>query len=583
MKKLIPIIFVVVLLTIAAVVCGVLVAKNLSPQVITPVETSNQGPVNTNQPIVIPLPTYDKPKPEVSLIATGDLMLSRSVEQLLVKKNDFILPFKPLEKITSAADITLGNLETAILAGRPIMAGELNFRVDPAAIAGLKLAGFDLVSLANNHTPNFGQAGLESTFSELEKNQISYIGAGRNLVEAQKPVIIEKQGIKFGFLAYVSSDLPKSYQATENQPGVNFMNLDQLKTDIANLKPQVDFVIVSMHGGVEYDTKPSQHQIEFAHTAIDAGASLVLGHHPHVVQTFEKYGNGYVIYSLGNFIFDQIWSADAQQGVAAKIVFSPQEIKNIEFIPLKINTNFQPELADDKTSQNIINRLAQPIFSQPRFFWNGKEYQETTSWQINLSSSPISPKVRFANRTFGAADLDSDGQPEEAVIVGQVGYLIKNDKVLWQSDKNWQLDNVLIGDFNNDGKIEVGFSLWKEGSFGPDLPFWEEENDKNISNHLFLYQFVETHNIASLQMIWGSSALDQPIREMALADLDGDSKNELVVLEDTNSVGAIRESHLRNLSIWRFNEWNFVNFYKSRQGKFFDLKTDLNYIYLREE
>jgi len=566
----------IIILMFGAVICGIFIlAINQWPvRKISSSVMKSEPITNKVKPILSSAPAFIKPEPEVSLIATGDIMLSRSVEQLMAKRKDFALPFKPLEKITSAADITFGNLETAILPGRPIMTGEFNFRVDPASVAGLKLAGFDLVSLANNHTPNFGQVGLKSTFAALTKDGIKYVGAGANETEASAPALIEKQGIKFGFLAYVYPDLPKGYQATENQAGVNFMNLDQLRADIASLKPQVDFVIVSMHDGVEYAAKPSQHQIEFAHTAIESGASLVIGHHPHVVQTLEKYQNGYIVYSLGNFIFDQLWSEETQRGMVIKVIFSPKQIQDIEFIPVKINSSFQPELAEAKIGQAVIGRLAASVISQPRFFWNGKEYQETISWQVNFGAAGIK------NQTYQAFDLDNDNKLEEAVVVNGIGYLIKDGKALWQTDSTWQVENVLIGDFNNDNKTEVGFSLWKQGSYGPDLPFWVKENDKNISNHLFLYQLEN----GEMKMIWGSSALDQPILEMALVDLDQDGKNELAVLEDADAAeGATSTSHLRrDLAIWRFNDFNFVNIYKSRAGNFFDLKTDLNYINIKE-
>ncbi|MFA6382622.1 MAG: CapA family protein [Candidatus Buchananbacteria bacterium] len=571
MKKLVITIFVVLVIS-AAVVCGALVIKNLSPQIITEDETLNQTVAKIKEPAVIALPEFAKPDSEITLLAVGDIMLSRSVEQLMIKQNDFTLPFKPLAKITSAADIAFGNLETAILSGRPILTDEFNFRTDPKVIAGLKLGGFDLVSLANNHAPNFGQAGLLSTFQELGKNQINYVGAGRNLATAQRPVILERQGIKLGFLAYVYPGLPASYQATENAAGINSMDLAQLKIDIANLKNRVDFVIVSMHAGTEYAAKPNQEQIDFAHAAIDAGASLIIGHHPHVVQTFEKYQNGYIIYSLGNFVFDQLWSGETQMGMMAKITFLPKAIKNLEFIPVKINKNFQPEITSELLAGQITKRLAVDLSTQPRFFWDGKNYSETKSWQLNQL-------LPLQNQAYQAADLDGDGKPEEAVVVNGIGYLIKDNLALWQTDPAWRVENVLIGDFNNDGIKEVGFSLWKQGSYGSDLPAWEKENDKEISNHLFLYQFKDN----TLKMVWGSSALDYPIKEMALVDLDLDGKNELAVLQATNSEGAIRESRLQNLGIWRFYEFNFVNLFTSRPGQSFDLWADANFIYLREK
>ena len=542
----------------------------------------NQEPVK-NQEAGIATPEYKKPEPEVSLIAVGDIMLSRTVEQLLVKQSDFTLPFKPLAGFLAGADIAFGNLETAIMAGRPILTGEFLFRADPKTVAGLTLAGFDVLSLANNHTPNFGQFGLQNTFAELEKSGIKYAGAGTNAAEAAKSVIIEKQGMKFGFLAYTYGQyIPKEYFASADRAGTNPMDLVKMKADVKSLRPRVDWLIVSMHVGTEYQLTPNEEQTKFARAAVEVGADVVLGHHPHVVQTFEKYKNGYIFYSLGNFVFDQLWSEETQEGLLAKIIFGQKEIKQIEFLSVKINKQFQPDFASASTSEKIISILKYPVQKQIRFRWDGKDFIESSGWQIIL----VKPADNYS--VYQAADLDGDGRPEEAVVVDRIGYLIKNGKAVWKTDDGWQADNVIIGDFNNDKIPEVGFSLWKEGSYGPSKPFWVKENDKEISNHLFLYKLAETKNLASLQMVWGSSALDQPIKEMALGDFDADGKNELAVLENNNApvVGAYCNTPLQgclvNLSIWRFSDFIFFNVFKSRAGEFLGLKIFGDYIYVGE-
>ena len=560
--------FIIGLLTLTAVIIGgILIIENFYPtQSLSPNQIRPEKIINIESQTLKPVPKWQKPESEVTLIAVGDIMLSRSVEQLMVKQNDFTLPFSSLASLTKNADITFGNLETAILPGRQINTGEFMFRTSPKSVTGLNLGGFDVVSLANNHTPNFGLDGLKSTFSNLDKAGIKFVGAGIDSQAASQPVITEKQGIKFGFLAYVYQQ-PANYQAAANHPGVNFMDLAKLKTDVKILKPQVDFVIVSMHAGTEYVPEPNQEQIDFAHAAIEAGASLVIGSHPHVVQTVQKYKDGYIFYSLGNFIFDQLWSDDTQQGLMAKVSFSPKQIDDIEFIPVQINKNFAPQLASATTTQKIINRLKTPLKIQTKFYWTGSEYAQRPSYQINNEQSSLPPT------TYQEKYL-TDGKLLQAVIIKNKAYVMLDGKAIWESNSGYKVENVLIGDFNNDGIDEIGFSLYKQGSFGPNLPFWLKENDKNISNHLFLYQLKGEASLPRLQMVWGSSALDQPIIKMALVDLDQDGKNELAVLEkDDNSTA--------DLGIWRFNEFNFVNLYKSEAGNYFDLKTDLNYIYLK--
>ncbi len=525
--------------------------------------------ISTSTPAEIPLPEYSKPEPSASLIAVGDIMLSRSVEQEMIVKKDFAWPFTLLADFTKSADITFGNLETAIISGREILPGEFAFRTDPKAVTGLQTGGFDIVSLANNHAGNFGQAGFASTFAELNKAKIKYVGADASAPEIGRPVIIERNGLKFGFLAYTYGFPSAEFMLSSAKiAGVNYSDVAKIKSDVGELKQQADFVIVSLHDGTEYIFTPNKEQEEFARAAIDAGASLVIGHHPHVVQTAEKYKNGYIFYSLGNFIFDQLWSVPTQQGLAVKINFSKKEIKDIELVPVKINKYFQATAAAGKDAETVISRLKVPVEKSVKFFRDGKNYVEMPAWLLGN----IKTAENF--QTYQAADLDGDGRPEEAVVVDKIGYLIKDGKAVWRTDAGWRVDNVLIGDFNNDKIVEVGFSLWKEGSFGPSKPFWVEENDKNISNHLFLYQYdLNPSSTPPLRMVWGSSALDDPIKEMALGDFNYDGKNELVVIEDvSNPEGAVTSPHLRILSIWHFSGFNFFNDFKSRVGSYRDLE-----------
>jgi len=206
----------------------------------------------------------------------------------------------------SSADITFGNLETPITEGRHILNNEMVFRSNPDTVHVLKKAGFDILSLANNHTMNFDAKGLIDTINYLAKKDILSIGAGKNKIESNTPKYIIKNNIKFAFLAYNDiSFTPESYEATNNNPGISFMNIIDMEKSIKIAKENADYVIVSMHSGNEYVEKPNDIQVNFAHKAIDAGADLILGHHPHVVQTIEKYKGKYIFYSLGNFIFDQ--------------------------------------------------------------------------------------------------------------------------------------------------------------------------------------------------------------------------------------------------------------------------------------
>ncbi len=124
------------------------------------------------------------------------------------------------------------------------------------------------------------------------------------------------------------------------------MNIPQLQQDIPSVRDRVDYVIVSMHAGNEYMESRSESQKNFAHAAIDAGAEMVIGHHPHVVQTLEKYHGKYIFYSLGNFVFDQNFSEETNKGLMLKAIIQDKKIIKIEPIEIKINPTFQPEVID---------------------------------------------------------------------------------------------------------------------------------------------------------------------------------------------------------------------------------------------
>ncbi|HBH45928.1 MAG TPA: capsular biosynthesis protein [Candidatus Jacksonbacteria bacterium] len=296
--------------------------------------------------------------PTVSLIAVGDIMLSRNVAQKIKSNQDYNYPFLKTADILANADLTFGNLETAITLGRAIMTGEMYFRSDPTATAGLQYAGIDVVSLANNHSPNFGETGLKDTFKYLTAAGIDYVGAGTDKITAHTPVIKEVNGLKIAFLAYTADDvIPVNYQAGDARAGVAILDIPLMKEDVTKAKAQADLVIVSMHAGVEYQALPSQSQINFARAAIDAGASLVIGHHPHVVETLEHYKNGWIIYSLGNFVFDQMWSQETREGLIAKIFLDSQGVTSLEFIPVTIDDYSQPRLAEGIEKDVILKGL----------------------------------------------------------------------------------------------------------------------------------------------------------------------------------------------------------------------------------
>lgn len=317
--------------------------------------------INTSKSKKINSPVIDKKttkKGEVVLIFGGDVMLSRTVEQKMEKYNDYAWPFKKIAELLSTADIAIINLESPLTHSSKysVPSESFSFNANPKSLQGLTLAGIDLVTLANNHFGNQGINGMRDTFQLLQENGFAFVGAGKNSVEAHQPALMEKNGITFSFLNY---GYPENlYVANSSTPGIANMNIDVMEKNIKLAKQKSNITIVIMHAGVEYTNQPNEQQKNFARKAIDAGADLVIGHHPHWVQTTEIYHEKPILYSLGNLIFDQMWSKETQQGVLAKIIFKDNSISSIEIIPIKIKDYGQPEIiSDQKEKESILLRM----------------------------------------------------------------------------------------------------------------------------------------------------------------------------------------------------------------------------------
>lgn len=295
---------------------------------------------------------------ETVLIFGGDVMLSRTVGQKMEKYRDYTWPFKKIAELLSKADITIINLESPLTySGKYFVpSGSFSFNADPKSLRGLTLAGIDLAALANNHFGNQGLNGMRDTFKLLQENGIAFVGAGKNLAEARQPALIEKNGTTFSFLNYgYPEDL---YVANSSTAGIANMDITEMEKDVALAKQKSEVVIVMMHAGIEYVNQPNDQQKKFARKAIDAGADLVIGHHPHWVQITEIYQGKPILYSLGNLVFDQMWSTETQQGALAKIIFQNNSISSIEIIPIRIRDYGQPEIvSDNKEKATILSRM----------------------------------------------------------------------------------------------------------------------------------------------------------------------------------------------------------------------------------
>lgn len=291
---------------------------------------------------------------DITINLGGDVMLSRVVGQKMVSTKDFSWPFRQVADLLSQADLTVVNLESPFTksGNHFVPTGSFYFNADPQAMAGLQFAGIDIVNLANNHFGNQGLIGMKDTFSLLQESQIDFMGAGLNRQLAHQGVIKEIKGVRFGFLAYAyPNDL---YLANTTTLGIADMGITDATEDIQRLKQGSDVLIITMHAGTEYQTEPNEQQIKFARAMIDAGADLIVGHHPHWVQQVEIYNDKPIIYSLGNLVFDQMWSVETQQGIIATANFSGSKLQSLNFTPIKIFDYGQPQIITDEAEQKTI-------------------------------------------------------------------------------------------------------------------------------------------------------------------------------------------------------------------------------------
>lgn len=498
---------------------------------------------------------------EVSLVAVGDLSYSRGVERIVKKANDINYPFLKIQDYLKNADLVFGNLETPITQGAEIPDFDMIFRSNPGTEQALKQAGFSVLSLANNHTPNFGEKGLEDTFNYLDSAGIKYAGAGNNDQEAYKPIYIEKSGIKFSFLAYNDVDVvPSFYEASNNHAGTAFMRIDKMTGAVKDAKQKADFVIVSMHSGTEYTGEPNDSQVNFAHAAIDAGADLVIGHHPHVVETLEKYKGKFIFYSLGNFVFDQPQKQETKQGLAVKVYFAKDSINKISFLPVVMEKLAQPRMADAGEAEKILKRLNFPMDSRNVYFWDsGKNnFKKTYEAAIYPGSSQDDSIISRQEE----ADLDNNSISENYILENGRLTISENLKIVWQSPGEWWVDNFILADSNNDGIADINLSLWKAGNFGSSKPFWVKENDMSVKNHFFVLDFIN----GTVKQVWGSSNLAEPNCEFQIADVDNDGKNELIVIEGDYSQKPKCSGNY--VAAWKWNDWGFSNEWRSEKGNF---------------
>ena len=306
---------------------------------------------------------------EILITAVGDVMLAgRWAPQLKQKGYDH--PFLGVKNELISSDVTLANLESPIAEnGQEFIEKKFRFRAAPETAQAMRSAGINLVTLANNHTMDFGGEALAETLSNLNSAGIASVGAGANLSEARKMALYTIKSKKIAFLGY-SLTQPVEFFAGSNRPGTAPGYEKFVAADVASARSQADYVIVSFHWGKEASTEVQAYQRATAHKAIEAGADVIIGHHPHVLQGIERYRGGIIFYSLGNFTFASK-GATADIGAMIRLRLSDTH-REAEILPLDVlyrRVGFQPRLLSGEKGASVItklNRLSRPFRTEIR-------------------------------------------------------------------------------------------------------------------------------------------------------------------------------------------------------------------------
>jgi poly-gamma-glutamate capsule biosynthesis protein CapA/YwtB (metallophosphatase superfamily) len=295
---------------------------------------------------------------KVSLSFVGDLLVADYVKAITDREGyDFL--YKPSLLYLSEPDLTAGNLEFPVTTrGIPVEGTPYVFKGAPDVLPSMRDAGFDVMSLANNHALDQGVEGMLDTMKHLDEAGIAHMGAGNNAAEAYAPVIKEVRGIKVAYVG-ISRVVPfGSWKADKNTPGLaESYDVKRATAAIAKAKEQADIVVVMVHWGKERVDQPEPYQKDFGRQYIDAGADLVIGSHPHVLQGFEMYKGKWIAYSLGNFIFNSYPKETAGETGVLDALCSKNGDCEMTFHPM-FTVNAQPTPLEADAGKALLDRLS---------------------------------------------------------------------------------------------------------------------------------------------------------------------------------------------------------------------------------
>ena len=306
----------------------------------------------------------------VRINLVGDILLHSRYDRIAEEKGPHFV-FAKCGELLGDADLRFGNLE-CVLSNKGVPNPEKGcLRGDPRYIEALRDAGFGVLSLANNHALDFGTEALVDMACASEEAGIRVVGGGRDLAESRRCPTLDVKGVKLGFLAYSARDNGGYNYAAEGVAGVAPLDLDAVVEDITNYKELVDHLILSLHWGIEYSLYPTPDQVSMGRKFIDAGASLIVGHHPRILQGHESYKHGVILYSIGNLCHSDLhlegptrtYKSELKlcerEAAIYRVSVSKERIEKVDIIPLWLNDEGQPEPADDGRAADILKKIAE--------------------------------------------------------------------------------------------------------------------------------------------------------------------------------------------------------------------------------
>jgi len=290
----------------------------------------------------------------------GDTMLGRLANEVISLKG-YAYPWGTLLTELKKTDLNIVNLENTFTTSKKKVPKVFNFKATPDTVETLKIANIDIVNLANNHSLDFDIEGLQETIQTLNNANILHTGAGMNINQARMAAIITKNNVKIGVVGYTDNE--PDWAAGTDKPGINYIkvgDIEKIKKDIAEIRPQVDILIASIHWGPNMQQKPTQEFIDFAHQMVDAGIDIIHGHSAHIFHGIEIYNKKLIMYDTGDFVDD--YRVDPvlrnDQSFFYIVTVDKSGIQNVQLIPTLID-NVQVNRATGETYREIIGRMQQ--------------------------------------------------------------------------------------------------------------------------------------------------------------------------------------------------------------------------------